>query len=347
MGIEEQVNSFDRVTLQDMVRQMYPVRMGLQELFFRKQYTPVTTKYVEYHIKKGSQAVSDYVRRGGESLKIGSDGYDKIIQEPPQIFNHITTESADFFKSQYGYHPYSSVTPKSQQRQKLAEDLIKLKEIQQRNILLQCSQALTTGKTTLAFDDGSNKVIDWKIPATQKLTAGITWDNDTTADPDSNILALAEIVRKQAGVQRIVVVMNEKTKIDYLNCSKVQQKRDLLRYDMGSIDVTNREAQSGLRRIGTVEDIVIYTFNEIYFKDGVQQSYIPDNKVIVASPDGTSGIHYAGLDVMTETESGIIAAQEIAYMYKNMKNEVMELRYKSAPLVSMTQADCFSILTTQ
>lgn len=345
MGIEEQVNSFDRVTIQDMVRQMYPVRMGLQELFFRKQYTPVTTKYVEYHIKKGSQAVSDYVRRGGESLKIGSDGYNKVIQTPPLIFNHITTESVDFFKSQFGYNPYSSVTPQTQQRQKLAEDLAKLKEIQQRNILLQCSQALTTGITTLDYGD-STDTIDWDVPVTQKLTAGITWDNDTTADPDGDILGLAEIVRKQSGMQRIIIVMNEKTKIDYLNCSKVQQKRDLLRYDMGSIDVTNREAQSGLRRIGTVEDIIIYTFNEIYFKDGVQQSYIPDNKVIVASPDGTTGIHYAGLDIMTETESGIIAAQETAYMYKNMKNEVMELRYKSAPLVAMTEADCFGILTT-
>jgi hypothetical protein len=350
MSLANLENLFDRVKIERAVSQMYPVRMGLQSLFFPKQFPATSTKYVEFHIKKGSQTISNYKRRGEEPTKINAVGYEKRIEEPPLIFNQTTTDADDFFKAQFGENIYSSTSPMRNAEMKLAQDFIQLKEVQQRNILKQVADVLINGTSTFDYANGTSPTIDWNRPAGNSASAGEAWSDSTSCDPDNDIIVLAEKIRQASGFQRIVVVMNEATKIKYMASAKVQETRDKANYYLGMVNTTTRESVNGLRRIATVEDMPIYTFNEIYI-DTVgtnPKTYIPDDKVIIASPDAQVGIHYAGLSAVIDNgrqvQRGIFPQQELAYMYLNRHNESWEARYKSAPLVAMTQADAFGVL---
>lgn len=143
---------------------------------------------------------------------------------------------------------------------------------------LQRCQALSTGMTSMS-SGGTSYVIDYNVPAENKVTVGQSW-SDPTSDPIKDLRKYKKLTKTNGGV---VAMMNSKT-FEYLYDNS-GIKADISKISAIS-DVSENEVMKFVENRSGVTIVVI---DETYIdKDGVDTQMWPD-EVVSLFPLGPMG----------------------------------------------------------
>lgn len=333
---------FDRSVIQGSVEQMYPVNMGLYDLFFGgKEVEPVDTEYVEVDIYKGSRRISKYSKRGHRGTQVENVGYKTEVYRPPLMSPEKTTRAAEMFKKEFGKSVYDSSGNAARAYAKLGKDFAELKEMCERTKLTQVSDALSTGTITIE-ENGVTRVIDFDMPASHKIVlSGSDLWSDTLSDPIADIKAWKRLVSQDSGVSCDAMVFGNEVVDAFVAHPKVQTYMNLRRLNLGEVTMTAME--NGLVKIAEVHGVTIYSYDEL-IRDEATQLNVPvvaDDTVLFGSTDAKVSVHFAGIEVTDDEVVYIMAGQEYSEVYTDRAEKAMKARYQTAPLCALSQSDAF------
>lgn len=233
-----------------------------------------------------------------------------------------------------------------------------------RAVELQASQILQTGQLTLTNSAGDTVYeLDFKPKATHFPTVGTSWSVVATADPLSDLEALAKVIRADGKVNPDRLVFGDVALRNFLKNDEVQTMLDNRRIDVG--DIAPEFDDSGATFYGFVwvgsYRFEMWTYPDTY-KDpqtGNATEYVASDKVIMTSSrtrlDMTSARvplplgpdpRVAGLlpGRMTSREENFDVTPNV-YTTPNGKQIMGEL--ESRPLLIPVQIDGFGCLDTE
>lgn len=338
------MTTFDRVVVQGAVEQMYPVNMGIYELFWGgKDEDPVDTEYVEVAIYKGSRRHAKYTKRGSRGHQVENVGYKDVAYKPPLMKPTKTTRASELFKKDFGKTPFDNGTSGADRAYaKLGKDFEELKEMCERTKLLQASEALESGTVTID-ENGATRTIDFDMPSSHKIVLSGTdlWTDTTNSDPIADIMAWQVMIAKDSGLQLDALVFGIDVVAAFIAHPKVQSYFDKRNIVIGDVKV--EKLDNGLTRISDVMGTDIYTFIE-WVKDndtGLDTPVVPDNMVLGGSVKAKVSTHYAAVEVVEDDIVYPAAMREYTDVYTDRSAGAMKAEYQTAPLVALSQADAF------
>ncbi len=333
---------FDRRVIQASVEQMYPVNMGLYDLFFGgKEVDPVDTEYVEVDIYKGSRRISKYSKRGFRGSQVENVGYKTVTYKPPLMSPEKTTRAAELFKKEFGKSVYDTEDKSKRAYAKLGKDFAELKEMCERTKLTQVSSALSSGTITID-ENGESRTIDFDMPSSHKIVlSGTDLWSDSASDPIADIKTWKRMIQNDSGLSCDAMVFGNDVVDAFVAHQKVQDYMNLRRLNLGEITMTTLD--NGLVKIAEVHGVTIYSYDEMIRDESTQQNVpvISDDTVLFGSTKAKVAVHFAGIEVVDGEIVYIEAATEYADIYTDKAEKAMKARYQTAPLCALSQADAF------
>lgn len=336
---------FDRKTIAQGVAQLYPVKMGIVDLFFSgKEEPPTDTEYVEVDVYSDKRRVGKYVKRGSPSQQIEDIGFKTVVYKPPVLFHHKATNAHLLFKRDFGMS-ITDTSPSAEERayKKIGKDFEELKTIALRAQLKQVSELLQTGKVTLN-ESGEDRVIDFDLRDTHKITLSGTslWSNKD-ANPMKDIRDWQEKIGEDSGLFPDVMILGKDAMDAFFMHPKVKEYYDNRRIVIG--EMKSERLANGLIKRGEFEGTILYEFKEWFYDEesGTNKPAIDDTRIILGSTDAKTSIHYAGLEDSTDDIVYIAAEKEIAKTRVDKESDTMKAYYKTAPLYALSQSDGFLV----
>lgn len=278
-------------TLGKLVRRLPPVRTFFLDTFFRKKKT-FATKSVEVDFKKGGRALAPFVHPKIGGKTIPNAGYQTVSYTPVLVAPNKITTVDDLLERSAGENPYSGRKPAERAVEKLAEDLLELKEMTVRRREWMAATAIFTGQIPI-IGEGLNEVIDFEFTNTETIvTDSLKWDRPT-ADPLSDLERWHETVQKNGFVNCNICVMAADVAKAFVRNEKVKELLDVRAYDLAVIKP--RQLPNGLTYIGTIHKLGldIYQYNEWYLDDWTDPE-APEEKPLV--PDGALALMSTAAD---------------------------------------------------
>lgn len=338
MGNTITIPTFGHVALTESVNNMQPVPSFIRNTLFPREITH-PTKTVLLDIIVGGKKIAPFVKRGNPAKVISIQG--KKAQEitPPSIRVKKFLTPSDLLLRQEGSSilvPGGSGDPLAAARKnKIANEQKDLKDIIDRTIEYMCARALG-GSYTITQDD-LVFAIDYGMPNANKptLTSTAKWDAPTTCTPLKNLRAWRGVAHKASGKIPTKVIYNSATFELFLAADEVKAYLDKKNIDLGAVRTEQLILEMGAIKVASLDGMDHYVYDGTYTDaNGVEQSMIPNNVAVLASPAADNRIHF-----------GLI--EEIQFtMAKYFSKEIVEddpsglwLLVESDPLPACHQPD--------
>jgi len=341
-------NPFERKRLSYFVEQLYPVKMGLFNLFFKgKESEPSDTKTVEIEIIKGTRGAATYSARGTTGTQVENSGYETFIVEPPYISEKKITIAGELYNKDVGDNPYRKKKQRKRALKKLGQDFVELKEREQRALLIQVVSVLDGGVLKYKIND-KEYTIDFKMPKEHILT---TADEDKFDTDGSNPIALIRkdrtLVAKTSGVTPDRLIMASDALDKFFENPMVQKYYDNRKLTIQQIKIDAVANDDGLIDYGDLLGMKLYGYEE-HVNIGTNKSpnvqpIMPNGKYFMGSSKAKVSVEYGALPVVEKGVVYLEAKKEISYVVTDEESESMVAKHKTAPCVCLSQSDAFLV----
>ena len=339
---------FERRKLTYFVEQLYPVKMGLYNLFFKgKESEPSDTKSVEIEIIKGTRGASSYSARGTGGVQIENSGYETFTVTPPYISEKKTTIAGELFYKDVGDNPYKKKKQRKRALSKLALDFVELKERVMRAKLLQVVSVLDGGVLKYKIGD-IEYTIDFKMPTAHIITTSAEDKFDADgSNPIALIRADRSLVAKTSGIAPDELIMCAEAMDKFFENPFVQKYYDNRKLTIQQIKIDAVADDDGLINYGDFLGMKLRSFEEhINFgtiKTPDVRPIMPRAKYFMGSSKAKVSVEYGALPVV---EKGIVyvdALKELSLVITDENSESMVAKHKTAPCVALSQSDAFLV----
>lgn len=283
---------------------------------------------------------------------------------PPTYDTSVEITSFNSFKRAPGVDPFDPNAPMF--KSLVLETMSSVRmvdEMTRRGVELQCAQVLTTGKIDLRDSTNTSMfVLDYVPKATHFATAGTSWTAAGAGDPEGDLSALGEVIRRD-GKKNPTQAIFGRLAIQYLLANtKIRANLNLWNVNVGSIQPVAKKGNGamfhGVIQLGT-EMIELWSYKETYLDPitGNLLPYIPDNKVIFRAPDGRLDLTYGSIPTILPPDSRLanfmpsrlsdastgLDVSINAYVSLNNKNLTVEVGTRA--LAIPTAIDTYGCLT--
>lgn len=339
---------FERKKLTYLVKQLYPVKMGLFLLFFKgKESEPHDTKEVGIEIVKGTRGAAEYSVRGTSGNQVENSGYEQFTVTPPYISEKKVTTAGEMYSKDVGNDPYKKKKQRKRALKKLGLDFVELKERVQRALLLQVVSVLDGG--VLKYKIGSKEYkIDFKMPKEHiiKTDAKDKLDADGS-NPIELIRKDKALVAKTSGITPDILLIANDSIDKFFDNPKVKAYYDNRKMLISAIKLDATATDDGLVSYGTVLGIELYTFEE-YVNHGTTKNpnikpIMPDGKYFMGSSKAKVSVEYGALPVVENDVVYLEEAKELSYVKTEEESESMVAKHKTALCVALSQSDAFLV----
>jgi hypothetical protein len=265
-----------------------------------------------------------------------SRGYKTGSFTPAYVKPKHAVEPAKALKRRAGERLLGEMTP--EQRFDLAildNMLVEDDEITRREEYM-AAQLLLSGSMVVSGPDFPAVTIDLARPAgnTVALTGAAAW-GQTGVDPYQNISDWAATTQGASGFHPRAVVMDPKAAKQFIASSTVTKIMQSFRQTTGNIELSPLAAGGGLgkevRHLGSTVDFDFYAYQQKYMDDsGTVQNILPDNTVIMGSPEGCQGIRTYG--AIQDRKAGLKALARFPKVWDEEDPSVTFTMMQAAPL---------------
>ena len=161
-------------------------------------------------------------------------------------------------------------------------------------------QALTTGAVAIS-SNGQKFGYDYQIPAENKVTPAVKWDDFANADPVSDINDWLDAIEARTGVRPTEAVLNSTT-LGYLKkCDAI--KNAVYFHSDSALKIPNMSAKTVLKHLFDETGVTFYVYSKNYEDDGKQVKFVADGTVVFM-PETAVGNTWFGT---TPEESDLMA----------------------------------------
>ena len=285
---------------------------------------------------------------------------------PPTYGEGFPLDVCDLLNRMAGVDPYTAAYTEyaGQLVAMMAKGFTLIDDKIKRAVELQASQILQTGKLTLTDGTGDTVYeLDFKPKATHFPTVGTSWSDTATADPLSDLEALAKVIRSDGKINADRLVFGDVALRNFLKNDEVQKMLDNRRIEVGGIAPEFDDSGAtfyGFVWVGAYR-FEMWTYPDTYEdpQTGIPTEYVTADKIIMTSSrtrlDMTSARvplplgpdpRVAGLlpGRMTSREENFDVTPNV-YTTPNGKQIMGEL--ESRPLLIPVQIDGFGCLDTE
>lgn len=296
--------------------------------FFPAKFSP--TKLVSFDVKRANEKIAvDILKGTGSNLNKKTRSSLKTI-EPPLYSEAHNVNELDIYDTAFGTLDPTLIAQLATQA---AEELVELRNKEERAYEKQCADVLVSGVITLVNNDN----IDFKRKAGSlvDLTAGAYW-TVTTVDPMVALENAGKWIRENGKAQGGVynVIMGSSALNAMLNNPKFQAKYGSLKdITLGEIREPQRMATGGTlhgKVTAGAYSFYVWSYPEGYTDaNGTFQYYIPTTHCIVMPEVTNFNTTYAlvpqlpGMAPLTATAGGAYVLHE--YIDPKGRNHVQEV----------------------
>lgn len=333
---------FDTTVLARVVAELPPPEPFFLNSFFPTVQTE-TAAEIHFDVDTGSRRVAPFVSPIVAGQVVRSRGFKTQVFTPAYVKDKRVFDANRAFKRAIGERIGGELAPAQRQQAALARDLADQIDMLTRRQELMAIEALRTGKITVAGDNYPTVQVDFQRDAalTDALTGSDRW-GQSGIDPLDDVQKWSLLVTQKSGAAANVLVMDIKAWQAFSASAKVQKLLDRFR----GKDVMNPTVVGeGGRYMGSTGDFDIYVCVGWYEDPatGTLTPYLPDNTVIVTSPD-LEGVRAYG--AIRDEAAGF---QAMAYFSKSWLENDPSVRYllmQSAPLpvpYRVNASGCFTV----
>lgn len=338
--------------------------LGIVNEFEKKPKTFLRDRYFSHVVTYDTAKIDvDVVGADGRHMapfvhpKIGGkavtrEGFKVRTYEAPEVSPFMTTDAEDLLKRTPGENIYSSKSPAQRAVEQLGRDLSKLDDRITRREEWMCAQALFTGKIDIV-GEGVNDVLNyWPETVSEQpaSTVGTLWTSaDATAKGImADLRAVKDMIHKLGGVTPRELIVGRKVRDAFLNIMTDAKLLDMRKVELGHI--SPRELPQGVTYYGSILDpsLDIYTYDEWYVNEatGEEQPMVPENKILVASPNVETTRAYGCVALRSGEEVAFYEGQRIPHSWLMQAPQAgRSVQLKSRPLPIIHQIYGFHVLT--
>lgn len=297
-----------------MYLELAPLTGFLKGMFTTRNSSFHNTETVEIDVIRSSEKVAVVV----QDMRVGyrMNTLDKYVNKEftPPVFKEATTLNVfDLFKRDAGEIPFSDPNFQGKAVARAFKAIAFLEEKIMRAIELQASQVLQTGKADLADETGTVLYqIDYKPKTAHFVTVGTAWSNTATANPFTDIAALARVIRSNGKMSPDQLIFGRDAWYEFTNNDKVKAVLNReLKIDTGAIERMEKKSNGGTYH-GSL-DIENYRY-ELWTYDGAYEhpqtaaftDFVDAGKVVVRSSKGRLDMSYGAIPRLVPPDGRVL-----------------------------------------
>jgi hypothetical protein len=320
--------------------------MPLRQMFVRGEEFS-DKEFIEYDEEELDNGVATYVSRKGGPHIIGDQGFDTVRHATPYLYEEKNYTPSDFVDRAFGETIYEG-TMASRMQRKVAKGFMSLNMRFDKAEELQISEALETGKVTVA-GDGVDFVVDFGRKS--ELTVLNTVAGDKWSDVSSDIIGQLEDLADDGrtyGYDYNTVLLDPLAAKNFLKNTGILANKDKLRVHDGSIKISN--SQSGkLTYLGNVEGVglsaEVYSYNGKYRdQGGTYHSVVSANTCIFYQSGANWKMHYGMIE---NFKTGNFVGKRFPMSDVAKRGKSMFISLESSPLIGMYEPNSVSVIKTE
>lgn len=257
--------------------------------------------------------------------KVEMTKYQNKEFEPAVFDTEVQIASFNSFKRVPGVDPFdpqagllNQIVPEAMSHIRAVDAMTR------RGVELQCAQVLTTGAIS-SVDAGGAVVfaIDFQPKGTHFVTPTAWAADGSTGDPEGDVSALAEVVRRDGKLPVTQLIAGRIAIQRLLISAKIRANLNLWNVNFGKIEPVVRRPGGamfhGTIQLGT-EMVELWSYKETYIHPQTlaQTPFIPDNKVILRAPDGRLDLTYGSIPTIVPPDARV--AQFLPSRMSNPQN---------------------------
>lgn len=271
-----------------------------------------SSESVEFDVVREDESVAIAISGLSEGYNWNdTDIYTNKEFTPPVLSEASALNAYDLLKRAAGETPYELSRSVGFQAKAQLEAQMKFRRMEakiRRNVELQCSQVMQTGKLDLVNNDGNTVFgMDFKPKTSHFPTAATPWDN-AASDPMGDINTLAELIRDDSLNDPDLLVMGGRAYDAFIKHASVKDLLDNRRIDQGGIVPMVMRGNGGSYR-GTIEiqnyRYQIWTYNGKYDdpETGNKTSYLDPKKVIVMASGARKDLVFGAVPIIKRSDA--------------------------------------------
>jgi len=296
--------------------------------FFTAMQTE-TSEEIHFDVENGRRRLAPFVAPIVAGKVVQSKGFVTKTFKPAYIKDKRVFDSSRPFKRAIGERIGGELSPAQRLQALLATDLQDQLEMLARRQEVMAVEALRTGKVTVKGEQYPTVVVDFGRHAdlTVELTAGDRW-GEAGVDPLEDVQAWSMGVTQHSGAAGNTLIMDVKAWQLFSAAPSVQKLLDRFR---GADKLNATVTGEGGRYMGNIGNFDIWVYAGWYEDpdSGALTPYLPDNTVLITSPDLEGTRAYGAIK---DEESGFQAMPYFSKSWVEKDPAVRLLLLQSAPL---------------
>ncbi len=291
---------------------------------------------IHFDIDKSRPRIAPFVSPLVAGKVVDAEGFETMSFKPAYVKDKRRFDPNAPLKRMVGEQIGGTLSPQYRREAAVNRALVNQLENLTRREEVMASEALRTGKVTVAGDNYPTVVVDFKRDPllTLTLSEGNTWDLPT-ANVLDDIEDWAALIQTKSGVAARTVIMDPKAWRLFKNNTKVERLLDIRRgtgIDINIDPMVRGQGNEKARYVGSIGDFDFYVYNDVYVDDdGNPQSLLPENTVIMASRSLLEGTRCYG--VIQDEKAGYKATRYFTKSWLEEDPAVRWLLMQSAPLI--------------
>ncbi len=288
-----------------------------------------TSEEIHFDVENGRRRLAPFVAPIVAGKVVQSKGFVTKTFKPAYVKDKRVFDSSRPFKRVIGERIGGELSPAQRLQALLAADLQDQLEMLARRQEVMAVEALRTGKVTVKGDQYPTVVVDFgrHTDLTVALTGGNRW-GETGVDPLADVQQWSMGVTQHSGAAGNTLIMDVKAWQLFSAAPSVQKLLDRFR---GADKLNATVIGEGGRYMGNIGDFDIWVYAGWYEdpESGELTPYLPDNTVLITSPDLEGTRAYGAI---RDEKAGL---QAMPYFSKSWTEEDPAVRYlllQSAPL---------------
>jgi hypothetical protein len=338
-------------------------KLNVTSAFLRDRYFSNIEFFPEgeipVEIERGGKKVAPFVAPeiGGKVME--REKRSVTVFEAPEVAPQFVITRKNLIRAEQGVGAIiiegDNSTVESRKAKLIRDDLDKEDKAITNREEWMASQALFKGQIIVNGDGYTNEAIvfwDQADKPYKELTGTAVWTN-AVADPLADIENAIAEVQTRSGYTPTEMLLHPKDWALIQYNEKVLKILDTKNINLGSLNLTSKANEQGVRVVGTLAGLTILTYSQSVVTqdagDGTQATVelVPEGYVLFANPSVPTVMAYGVVQIndIKNQDIKLIAMKRVPNMYLNNKNPAgIVTETKCAPLPVPLVPDAFYVL---
>lgn len=324
---------YDTAVLTRVVQRIHPLPTLFLDTFFREAVNSEKEE-IYFDVVEDKPRITPFVHPLRAGKLVEDAGFSTKSFKPAYVKDKRIFNPTKAIKRMVGEDFNGTMTMEQRIQANLRASLDNQKKMLTRRLEIMAAEAIINGTQTIV-GDGIDAVVDFQRDSelTISLTSTAKWDYSTKVNQSDDLEEWSQLLLDKCGSGRAIVIMDKLAWKLFKRDEKVVKLMDKMYKpgDGSNVNLAPRFRAEGATYKGNIGDFELWVYSHTYVDtDGTTKNVMPDNTVIMASPDMIEGVRHFGAIMDLDNLS---AVDTFVKSWTEPEPSVRYLLLQSAPLM--------------